>query len=82
MVLTHIPKEVAGEHIGVGITRGKLHSSGSTGPMLLKYPFISLWTNAYKKFLSSAHWQVAGKDYSLGLLLVFHFKNSVYATIL
>jgi len=43
MVLTimiHIPKEVAGEHIGVGITRGKLHNSGPTGPMLLNIPLF------------------------------------------
>lgn len=39
--MIQIPKEVAGEHIGVGITQGKLHSSGSnTGPMLLNIPLF------------------------------------------
>jgi len=39
--MIHITKEVAGEHIGVGIARGKLHSSGSnTGPMLLNIPLF------------------------------------------
>lgn len=44
MVLTimiHIPKEVAGEHIGVGNTQGKRHCSGpKTGRMLLNIPLF------------------------------------------